>query len=64
MADLSHEQRQGIVSTVLASFFLGWAPILGKFAYRAGVTPFTLVAFRTLVAALLIWLAFLFLWRR
>ena len=39
MADLSHEQRQGIVSTVLASFFLGWAPILGKLAYRAGVTP-------------------------
>jgi drug/metabolite transporter (DMT)-like permease len=52
------------MSTVLASFFLGWAPILGKLAYRVGVTPFTLVAFRTLVAALLIWLAFLFLWRR
>jgi len=48
----------------MASFFLGWAPILGKLAYRGGVAPFTLAAFRTLVAALLIWLAFLFLWHR
>lgn len=64
MGDLTREQRWGMVSTVAASFFLGWAPILGKLAYRGGVTPFTLVAFRTLVAALLIWLAFLFFWRR
>ena len=48
----------------MASFFLGWAPILGKLGLRSGVTPFTLVAFRTLVAALLIWLLFLILWRR
>jgi len=52
------------VSTLTASFFLGWAPILGKLAYRCGVAPFTLAAFRTLVAALLIWLAFAFFWRR
>lgn len=64
MARLSREQRWGILSTVMASFFLGWAPILGKLAYRGGVTPFTLVAFRTLAAALLIWLAFAFFWRR
>jgi len=48
----------------MASFFLGWAPILGKLAYRGGITPFTLTAFRTLVAASLIWLAFVFFWRR
>jgi drug/metabolite transporter (DMT)-like permease len=47
----------------MASFFLGWAPILGKLAYRGGVTPFTLAAVRTIVAALLIWLPFVFLWR-
>lgn len=64
MARLSREQRLGIVSTLMASFLLGWAPILGKIAYRYGVTPFTLVAFRTLAAALLIWLAFLLFWRR
>jgi drug/metabolite transporter (DMT)-like permease len=61
---LSREQRWGVVNTVLASFFLGWAPILGKFAYQGGVTPFTLAAIRTLVAALLLWLAFAFFWRR
>lgn len=48
---------------VLASFFLGWAPILGKLAYAGGVTPYTLVALRTLVAALLLWLVFVFFWR-
>ena len=61
---LGREHRQGVVSTVLASFFLGWAPILGKLAYRAGVAPFTLVAFRTLLAALLLWLAALVFWPR
>ena len=61
---MSREQRWGILCTGMASFFLGWAPILGKLALRSGVTPFTLVAFRTLVAALLIWLLFLILWRR
>jgi drug/metabolite transporter (DMT)-like permease len=61
---LSREQRHGVVSTCMASFFLGWAPILGKFAYRSGVAPFTLAALRTLVAALLLWLAFLLFCRR
>jgi len=61
---LSREQRWGALSTVLASFFLGWAPILGKFAYRGGVAPFTLAAFRTAVAALLLWLAFALFWHR
>ena len=61
---LSREQRWGVVSTVMASFFLGWAPILGKLAYAGGVTPFTLAAFRTLVAVLLLWLPFVLFWRR
>jgi len=64
MTHLSREQRWGVVSMVLSSFFLGWAPILGKLAYAGGVTPYTLVALRTLVAALLLWLVFAFFWRR
>jgi drug/metabolite transporter (DMT)-like permease len=47
----------------LASFFLGWAPILGKLAYVGGVLHFTLVSFRTILAALILWLVFL-LFRR
>ena len=61
---LSPEQRQGVVSTVMASFFLGWAPILGKLAYLGGVMPFTLAAIRTMVAALLLWLAFMLFWHQ
>ena len=63
MTHLSREQRWGVANMVLASFFLGWAPILGKLAYAGGVTPYTLVALRTLVAALLLWLVFVFFWR-
>lgn len=48
-------RRRAIRNTILSTFFLGWAPILGKFAYANGVTPFTLAALRTLVAVLLLW---------
>lgn len=64
MMRLRREHRLGIVYTILASFFLGWAPILGKLAYTGGVTPYTLVAFRTLIAALLLWVTFVLFWRR
>jgi drug/metabolite transporter (DMT)-like permease len=59
MTHLSPRQRSGILYTVLASFFLSWAPILGKIAYSDDVTPYTLVGFRTIAAALLLWITFL-----
>lgn len=46
---------RAIRNTVLSSFFLGWAPILGKLAYAQGVAPFSLAALRTVVAVLLLW---------
>jgi drug/metabolite transporter (DMT)-like permease len=64
MTRLNSKQRVGILYTILASFFLGWAPILGKIAYSDNVTPYTLVAFRTVAAALLLWIAFLLFLRR
>lgn len=63
-AQLNKEKRLGVLSTVLSSFFLSWAPVLGKMAYAGGATPFTVVSFRTAAAALLLWLAFVVLWRR
>lgn len=57
------EWRRGAQNALLASFFLGWAPILGKLAYGAGVGPYTLAAVRTLVAAGLLWILFLIFWR-
>jgi len=57
------ERVQGIRNTILASFFLGWAPILGKLAYAQGVAPFTLVTVRTLVAVMLLWAGYAILGR-
>jgi len=54
----------GLSSGLLASFLLGWAPILGKFAYRANVDPVTLAALRTAVAALFLWVIYLIFWRK
>ena len=62
-ARLSEAKRLGVLSTVLSSFFLGWAPILGKLAYAGGATAFTVVSLRTAAAALLLWVAFAILWR-
>jgi drug/metabolite transporter (DMT)-like permease len=62
-ARLSEAKRLGVLSTVLSSFLLGWAPILGKLAYAGGATAFTVVSFRTAAAALLLWVAFAILWR-
>ena len=51
-------------ATLAATVLSGFAPILGKFAYRAGVTPFTLAALRTALAAGLLWVFYLVVWRR
>lgn len=50
-----HWQR-GLYWALLSPVFLGVIPILAKFAYSAGVDILTVVAFRTLIAALLMWL--------
>jgi drug/metabolite transporter (DMT)-like permease len=57
------EWIRGARNALLASFFLGWAPILGKLAYEAGAIPFTVAAVRTLVAVGLLWLFYLLFWR-
>ncbi len=50
-----HWQR-GIFWALLSPLFLGFVPILAKLAYAAGVNVLTVVAFRTLLAALIMWL--------
>jgi drug/metabolite transporter (DMT)-like permease len=56
--------RWGVVATLLSTLFAGLAPIFGKMAYQAGVEPLALVALRTTLAALLLWLFYLLFWRR
>jgi len=62
----SREPRRnlGIYSGLLSSFLLGWAPILGKLAYRQGITPLTLAALRTLVAAVFLIIVYFIFWPR
>jgi drug/metabolite transporter (DMT)-like permease len=55
---------RGVAAALLSCLFAGLAPILGKFAYQAGVDPITLVALRTALAAGLLWLFYLLFWRK
>lgn len=48
----------------LTPFFLGLAPILGKFAIGAGADPFSIAAIRTVIAAGLLWALYALFARR
>ena len=68
---MGHETRskkgarvQGVLLTLLSTVFFGTAPIFGKLAYRAHVLPLTLVALRTIFAALSLWGFYLLFWRK
>lgn len=54
---------RGMVFALLSTVFFGTAPIFGKLAYRAQVSPSTLVALRTLLAAASLWLFYALAWR-
>lgn len=51
----AQQWRQGLFWALLSPLFLGAIPVFAKIAYGAGVGVLTVVAFRTLFAALLIW---------
>lgn len=61
---VDREHILGVGAALLSTVFLGWAPIFGKLAYSTGLTPYTVVAIRTLLAAALMWLFYLIFWRR
>jgi drug/metabolite transporter (DMT)-like permease len=61
---LGRDQFLGVGAALLSTVFLGWAPIFGKMAYREGMTAYTVVAVRTLLAAALLWIIYLLFWRR
>jgi len=54
----------GVGAALLSTVFLGWAPIFGKLAYNSGMTPYTVVAIRTVLAAAFLWMFYLIFWRR
>lgn len=49
--------QRGLLGALLSPLFLGLVPILAKLAYAAEVDVLTLVALRTVFAALILWLA-------
>ncbi len=54
----------GLIAAILTPVFLGVAPIFGKQAILAGADPFTVAAYRTVIAAGLLWLIYALFFRR
>ena len=50
---VSEGQKKGIAAALSSALFLGVVPIFGKMAINAGFSPFTVIALRTSIAALL-----------
>jgi drug/metabolite transporter (DMT)-like permease len=49
---------RGITAALAAPIFLGMAPIFGKMAYQVHADAFTVAAVRTVLAALILWVAY------
>ncbi len=60
----NRQWREGIFWALLSPVFLGSIPIFAKLAYAAGADVLTVVAFRTLFAAAVLWTAVLLFARR
>jgi len=56
-------RSKGIIAALSSAVFLGFTPIFGKQSILLGFTPFSVVAIRTVIAALLLFL-FLLLFKR
>ncbi len=61
---MNRDQTLGVTVMLLSCLCAGLAPIFGKLAYRADVTPYTLVAGRTLLAAVMLWGFYALFWRQ
>ncbi len=55
----NQQWQLGLLWGLLSPLFLGLVPILAKVAYAAGVNVLTVVAFRTVIAAVFLWLGML-----
>ncbi len=55
---------RGLIAALMSPMFLGVAPIFGKLAYMGGSDPFTVAATRTVIAVIILWIAYLLFWRR
>lgn len=58
------DNNKGVIAALLSPFFLGVAPVLGKFALEGGAEPFTVAALRTGMVVLLLWTGYFLFWRK
>lgn len=58
------DYKRALVAAVTTPLFLGVAPIFGKQAILAGADPFTVAAFRTVIAVLLLWAVYAIFFRK
>lgn len=56
--------RSGLAAALVTPLFLGMNPIFGKLAYREGADPFTVAAFRTVIAVFILWVVYYLFFRR
>ena len=61
---LNRQWREGVFWALLSPVFLGAIPIFAKLAYATGADVLTVVAFRTIFAAVVLWTAVLLFARR
>ncbi len=59
-----HTNVRGVVLGLLTPLFLGMAPIFGKLAINSGADPFTVAAWRTVVAVAALWILYSIVARR
>lgn len=59
-----NRRNLGIVAALLTPVFMGLTPTFGKLALRSGIDAYTLSAFRTCFAALLLWAIYALFLRR
>ncbi len=57
-------RTKGVTAAAFSAFFLGLAPVFGKWAILEGFSPFLVVALRTVLAAFLLFLVLIFSNRR
>ncbi|VAW42842.1 hypothetical protein MNBD_CHLOROFLEXI01-1773 [hydrothermal vent metagenome] len=63
VSNSSQKWQLGLLWGLLSPLFLGTVPILAKVSYAAGVNVLTVVAFRTVIAAVFMWLG-MFIFKR
>lgn len=59
-----HIRLRDVATLFAAPIFLGFAPLFGKLAIRAGIDPFTIAAIRTAIAVSILWVIYFIFFKK